>query len=57
MLLVLLLVLLFLLLLEGACVVTPLLTKRVGIRGVGKNETKWGSDVSWNKLGFKTLSL
>ncbi len=37
--------LLMLLLLEGACAVTPLPTKKVGIRGARKSETKWGSDI------------
>jgi hypothetical protein len=38
--------LLMLLLLEGACAITPLPTKKVGIRGAGKSDTKWGSDMS-----------
>jgi hypothetical protein len=42
------LLLLVLLLLEGACVVTPLPTNRTGIEGVGNNETKWGSGISWS---------
>jgi hypothetical protein len=44
-----LLLMLLLLLLEGACVVTPLPTNKAGIGKVGKNKTKWGSDVFWNR--------
>jgi hypothetical protein len=44
------LLLLVLWLLEGAYVVTPILTNLVGIRGVGKSEAKWGGDISWSKF-------
>jgi hypothetical protein len=32
-----------------ASVVTPLPTNRGKIKGVGKSETKWKSDVPWSK--------
>jgi hypothetical protein len=36
------LLLLVLLLLEGACAITPLPTNKAGIRGAGKGKTKMG---------------
>jgi hypothetical protein len=29
---------------------------RAGIGGAGKSETKWGSDVSWSRWGFKATA-
>jgi hypothetical protein len=31
-------------------------TNRAEIGGVGENETKWGSDVSWSRWGFKATA-
>jgi hypothetical protein len=56
-LLVVVLLLVLLLLLDGAYVVTHLPTSKAENRVAGKNETKWGYDIPWNKSSFKALYL